>query len=330
MRLKVILTAIGTILLSIAYLCLGSIVLGPAEVLNAIFKNHGVYSMIVLDVRLPRLLGCFLVGSALSASGLILQTLFRNPLVEPYTLGVSSGALFFVGLGIVLGFSLFRIGPSPLFSLSNAVIGSTLTLMVLTAVAPRLTTMQLLIVGVSIAFLYSAGIEVLTSIAELEKLPFLYLSMLGTLSGSSWERVIPCIPLTFLCLIVIWALSKRLNALILGETYAITMGISVRAIRALGVFLAGLLTSISTVIAGVVGFIGLVTPHIARLLYKTSRIDVLLPHVVLIGSLLTLASDLIARLALLPHELPLTAVTSVFGVPMLIHLVLRRGRDYAV
>ena len=319
------------ILLTILYINIGSITLNPIETITCLFNGKKcILNNIIFEIRLPRVLGCFIIGISLSISGLVLQTIFRNPLVEPYVLGIASGSMFFTGLVIILGISIFNIIPTLPLHLTGSIIGSLITLFIISILSSRLSIIQLLIIGLVISFLYTAGIEILVSIAELEKITYLHLALLGTLSGITWSKIYITLPILSICILLLLVNLKWLNCLLMGIDYAYTMGVNIKYIQLLSILITGILTSISVFLAGIVGFIGLAAPHIARLLCKSSRIEVVLPNTILIGSILTIVSDLLARTILLPRELPITAITSLFGAPFLAYLILRFRREYVI
>ena len=324
------LSFLALVIVTLLSICLGSTTLNPLDAIMNLIKGDETLRFIILDVRLPRVIGCIVVGIALAVSGLILQTIFRNPLVDPYTLGIANGALFFVGLGVLLGFKLFNVFPTMPLYITYSTIGSIITLMLIVMLAPVLTTIQLLIVGITLSFIFSAATHILIAFAELEKVAYFHLAILGTFSGITWDKLMFTIPIISICLVVVVLQAKWLSTLIMGEEYAMTMGTNVKVMRFLAILCVGILVAISVTLAGVVGFIGLATPHIARLMYRTSRFDFLYLRVVILGALLTVVSDTIARLILLPRELPITSITSLFGAPLLTYLILRSRRDYAV
>ncbi len=322
-------TTFSVLLLLVSFflsLCLGSTPLSPHDLI----APNDAARVVIYEIRLPRAIASAIGGACLALSGLVLQTIFRNPLVDPYILGIASGAVFFIGLGVLLGITVLNVIPAmPVFA-GCSVIGSLVTLAIISALARRLTTMQLLIAGVVISFLYSAGTHILISIAELERIAYFHLAVLGTFSGATLDRDIVAAAMAAPCVVALVLCSKWLNAMLMGETYAMTMGVNLSALRLTSVFATGVLTSASVLLGGIVGFIGLAAPHIARLLFRTSRVDVLLPQTVVIGAFLTLTSDVVARVVLLPRELTITAVTSLFGAPLLAYLVMRHRREYVI
>lgn len=305
----------------------GSVSIDLLSILNGKASNSVKY--IFYEVRLPRTLATLLGGTSLAISGLVLQTLFRNPLVDPYIIGIAGGSTFFMGLTLLLGISMFGVFPNMPLYLSSSIIGALITLTIITVLAPKLSITQLLIIGIVINYLYHAGITLIMTIAEIERIAQFHIALLGSFSGSSWIRVeVSLIPI-LTCTVLSIIFSKWLTPLIMGEAYAHTMGVNVKFVRTIYITLTGILTALTVYLAGIVGFIGLAAPHIARLLYRTNRVDYLIIPTILIGSLLTTCSDITARILLTPRELPITAITSLFGAPLLAYLIVRLRREYA-
>jgi iron complex transport system permease protein len=284
------------------------------------------------ELRVPRALLCLFVGAALGVGGTLMQALFRNPIVEPGLVGTSSGAAFGAALCFVLG-SALHLGASPWLLPAFACLGGVVSTALVFALAqggsgsggaPRSGVVALLLTGLAVNALFLSGIGFLTYIARDPQARSIAFWNLGTLSGADWRTVeivgIATVGGTLLAL----RYAKPLNALMLGEEEATYLGVEVRRLKwiVLGVNVA--MVAIATAFTGVIGFVGLIVPHILRLLGGADNRYLILGSALLGGTLLSLA-DLVARVTLRPAELPIGIVTSVIGVPVFLSL-LRRGR----
>ncbi len=316
----------GAILLSIA---LGAVRIPISQVFNIMVTGNSknpLYLTIVKDVRMPRTFAAVIGGALLAVSGLFLQVFFRNPIVGPYVLGISSGATLVVGLVILAGYVIFKLTfLSPYVIFIAAFIGALLvTFFISIAASVVRSAVTLLIIGLMISYICTAVTNVLIAFAEKERVHAFVLWTLGSFAGYLWDQVsftyIASIPL----LIISICLLKDLNVLLLGEEYAKSMGVNIKYVRLAVVTTASLLTALVTGFAGPVAFIGLAVPHMARLLFKTSDVRVLFFASLLIGGIITVACDTAARLIFAPIELPISAVTSLFGAPIVIALLIKR------
>ena len=306
---------------------LGSVKIPPEELWETLFHQGGqVYQKVVWEIRLPRALAAAFGGAALATAGLLLQIFFRNPIVDPYVLGVSSGATLVVALLMLTGLVLGG-GPVPPYILSAAALaGAAAVVGLIVAVANRVkNVVTLLVIGLMVGYLCSAGTSILIAFAEKEKLHGFVLWTLGSFSGFCWDETLVLGVGGAIFLGGAYFLCKPLNALLLGEDYAQSMGVKIKMLRVLIVLFSSGLAALVTAFAGPVAFIGLAGPHLARLALGTSDNRLLIPATMLVGGLIATACDLVARLAFSPVELPVSAVTAVFGAPLVISLLLRRG-----
>lgn len=309
-------------------IALGSLHIPLDEVKNVLFypgKGNSVYQTIIWKIRLPRSLATILGGAALSVSGLLFQVFFRNPLAGPFVLGVSSGASLFVALATLtcatLGFPTIY----PLFLFLTAFLGSLISMVLVLSFAPKVkSVVTLLLIGLMISYFCSAISSALMAFAEKERVHGFVLWMMGSFSNFRWDEVLILGVVGVPLLLGAFLTSKPLNAFLLGENYARSMGVNLKLLRIIIVLLASLLAALITAFAGPVAFIGLAVPHIARLSLRTSDSKVLIPGVILLGAVATGFCDLAARLIFSPIELPISAVTSFFGAPIVIGLLLRR------
>jgi len=264
-------------------------------------------------------------GAALAVSGLLLQIFFRNPIVDPYVLGVSSGATLIVATLMLTGFTM-GIGAVPPFFLSFAALAGALgVMMLIVAISSRVKhVVTLLVIGLMIGYLCSAVSNILVAFAEKENLHNFVLWTLGSFSGFGWDKVAILATAGGALLGAAYLLCKPLNALLLGEDYARSMGVNIKKLRMVIVLISSALTALVTAFAGPVAFIGLAGPHLARLTLGTSDNKILIPATILLGAMVTTLCDLLARITFSPVELPISAVTSLIGAPIVIGLLIRR------
>ena len=295
--------------------CSGSIWLWPFGDLSVMEQN------ILHAIRLPKAITAILAGAALSVSGLIMQTLFRNPLAGPYTLGVSSGAS--LGVALLTMLSVFSIQCSAFSIPIAACIGATLVLLLVLAVSKRVTNnVSLLIVGMMFGSIAGALVSLLQNFANPDALKLFIVWTLGSLSSVGWSDMQLMVPILVVgALFVVLAL-KPLNGLLLGEDYARGLGINVGRTRLFIVLATGLLAGGVTAFCGPIAFIGVAVPHIARGIFKTSNHRITIPACVLIGACLLLVCDVLCSLAVYP--LPISTVSALFGAPIIIWIILKK------
>ncbi|UCE69594.1 MAG: iron ABC transporter permease [Flavobacteriaceae bacterium] len=318
----------------LANLSLGSVHIPLEDTLKALTGSDAgkeSWGYIIWNYRLPKALTAVLVGGGLSLSGLLMQTLFRNPLAGPFVLGVSSGASLGAAL-LIMGASLLGgIGGGLLASdVSLAIasgLGSLLVLLTVLLVSARLKdAMALLIVGLMFGSITAALVTVLSYFSAAEQLQQYIFWSYGSVGNLSWNQV-GLLSIFFLVGTGISiALLKALNALLLGEKYAATLGISLPRTRNWTILATGVLAGGITAFAGPIAFIGLAVPHLARQLLGSQDHRVLLPAVLLYGGLLMLVCDMIAQIPFSAYVLPINAITSLVGAPVVIWLLVRRKR----
>lgn len=292
-------------------------------------------AVIVHQVRIPRTVTASLCGAALGLAGLQMQTLFRNPLADPFVLGVSSGASLAVaavtlatGSGVATLIAT-RLGLSGrLAVVAVAVCGSMVT-MGLVLVAGRFvkSSTTLLLLGVMISYLAGALQTVLVSAAAPQELARFVQWGFGSYRGVTWADIQVMAPVLLLGIAAVFLTTKPLNALLLGERYAASLGVELRRTRVAIIAASSILAGTVTAFAGPIQFIGIVIPHLARGVFRTSDHRVLIPGCVLIGASMATLADVVSQLPVAP--LPLNAVNALFGAPLVLAVLLRRGRDGA-
>jgi iron complex transport system permease protein len=325
---------IGVAFLFLLNISLGSINIPIKDVYTSLL--HGTcskesWNYIILNYRLPKAIVAILIGIGLSISGLLMQTLFRNPLAGPYVLGLSSGASLGVAV-VILGASLLPISLSEFFLSSFGIIiasslGSFFVLISVLVIAKRLRdTMAILIVGLMFGSLTSAIVGSLTyfsSAEQLQKFTFWSLGNLGNLTWNSIGILTCCVTLGIL--LSVFSI-KPLNALLLGENYARSLGINYKKTKYIILFATSILAGSITAFVGPIAFIGLAVPHIAKLVFQTSNHKILFWSTLLFGAIIMLICDSITQIPGTEIILPINAITSIFGAPIVIWLLVRKRK----
>ncbi len=320
------LTLLLTLLLNIA---LGQVQIPIQEILKAIFGEHSsktTWDYIIINFRVPKAITAILVGVGLSISGLLMQTLFRNPLAGPYVLGLSSGSSLGVALVILSSsFFGFQIADSGIGIILASCLGSFAVLLLVLIISQRLRdTATILIIGLMFSSFTSAFVGVLTYFSSAEQLQKFTFWSMGNIGNLSWQNIL----ILTLCVFVGTLLSlfsiKSLDALLLGENYAKSMGLNLKKSRFIIIVATSILAGSITAFAGPIAFVGLAVPHLAKLLFQTSNHKVLFWSTMLIGAIIMLFCDTVSQLPGLDFTLPINAITSMIGAPVVIWLLVRR------
>ena len=313
------------LLLALLDICCGSVWISPLSTFNSQLST--LNSQLLLQLRLPKMLTAILAGASLSVAGLMMQTLFRNPLAGPYILGVSSGASLGVALVTMLGtlaFSPLRlIASSPNSLIAAAIFSSLLTMLLVMAFAKRIrSNVTLLIVGMMVGNIAGALVNMIQNFANPDSLKLFIVWTLGSLSGVSWEEL----PTLAICIaiatIVVLMLIKPLNGLLLGEDYARGLGINVERTRWMMVLASCLLAGSVTAFCGPIAFIGVAVPHIARGFFATSNHRLTVPASALIGANILLICDILCNIG--TYSLPISTMSALFGAPIILWIVLKK------
>ncbi|MCQ2345175.1 MAG: iron ABC transporter permease [Paludibacteraceae bacterium] len=309
------------VLLFLLDLCSGS---SWINIWYALQNTDSLDARILADIRLPKALTAILAGIALSVSGLMMQTLFRNPLAGPYILGVSSGA----GLGVALVTMVGTIWVGSMVSnwaiSLSAIVGATLVLLLVLFIARRVrSNVSLLIVGMMFGSVAGALVNLIQNYANPDSLKLFIVWTLGSLNSVGWSELPILLSVVFFGSILTISLMKPLNGLMLGENYARGLGIHVNRIRVMIVLATGLLAGGITAFCGPIAFIGVAVPHIARGIYHTSNHRQIIPAVALIGADILLICDVVASATTYP--LPISTVSALFGAPVIIWIILHQN-----
>lgn len=327
--MRMILLVAATLLLIAGNLFFGAIHIPPADVVTALTGDagDGPIRFIVLESRLPQALTALLAGAALASSGLMLQTVFRNPLAGPSILGITSGASLGVALVLLMFGGVISVGFESLGGgvavTAGALAGSFAVMLLLIALSARIrNNLTLLITGMMAGYLASSLVTLLSSISTAQSIRSYVVWGMGTFSGVSMSQMPWFALLVSVGLLMSMLLAKPLNLLLLGDSYATNLGVDVRRVRHILLLATGLLSAVVTACCGPIGFIGLAMPHIARMLFRTDNHLVLMPATMLCGGILALLCNL---LSVLPdgNVIPVNALTPIAGVPVVIYVILK-------
>jgi len=317
------LLAIGLFLADLAW---GSIHISLSEIISVFFGKgaEGINSEILLNFRLPKAITAVLAGASLSVAGLMMQTLFRNPLADPYILGVSSGA----SLGVALVMMAAAFLPVAFVSsgwalIAAAIIGASIVLVLVVGVSFKVNNaVSLLIVGIMFGTIASSFVSVLQNFSNPDAIKLFVMWTFGSLSAVTWNYMTVLLPVVLVGLGLAFYLQKKLDGLLLGENYARGLGISITKTRFLIVLATGLLAGGITAFTGPIAFVGVAIPHIARGVFRTSLHRILLPACVLLGASLLLVCDIISQIP--TYTLPINTISALFGAPIIIWIILKR------
>jgi iron complex transport system permease protein len=310
---------------------IGSYPISFSDLLKAIFSPSTLDNQVVLIVnqyRIPKAFTAILAGAALSVSGLQMQTVFRNPLAGPYILGVSSGASLGVAL-VVLGTGGF-IGWESVSILSSwgivaaAWLGSALVLMLIIAISARIREiMTILIMGILISSAISALVNILQYYSNEATLKSFVIWTMGSLGSVTNPQLSVLIPSVLVGIAIAFLCSKFLDAFLLGENYAQSLGMNIRFARTMVFFSTAILAGSITAFCGPIGFIGIAVPHIARIMLQSAKHSLLIPATILIGAIIMLLSDILSQLPGSQRILPINSVTALLGIPIVIWIIIR-------
>jgi iron complex transport system permease protein len=313
---------------------LGSVFIPIKKVAFTLIGDQNIkesWQYIVLNYRMPKAIVAVLVGGGLGVSGLLMQTLFRNPLAGPYVLGLSSGASLGVAI-VILGASLFggafanfMLHKSSLIIASS--IGSFLALLAVIIVSSKVKdTMAILIIGLMFASVTAALVNVLSYFSSAEELKRYVFWGFGSLGNLTWNEL-KFLGITFMIGIGLTIYSiKSLNILLLGDNYAQSLGLNLKKTRFIIIIATSVLAGSITAFVGPIAFVGLAIPHLTKLFFNTSNHNILIPAVILSGSILMLVCDSISQLPMSDFTLPINAITSLFGAPVVIWLLVRKKK----
>jgi len=327
----IVIMAIVTVLVSMYAITVGSYSITFEEVYQNIWywitgtepddvtKYH-----IAVEVRLPRILTAILAGFGLSVAGTTMQGMLKNPLADPYTMGISSGAGFGAALAIILGFEIIAGGGIVVNAFIFAIIPAAVILMLSKMHTASPTVM--ILCGIGMMYLFDAMTQLFMITAHPEDMSVVYQWMVGSITGTDFSSVVLIFIIVLAGTFVIQSLSKQLNAMGLGDESAKSLGINVENRRMILMLVLTLVAASIVSFTGIIGFVGLVSPHIARIFVGTDN-RYLIPAAALVGSLLLVVADIISRTIVAPNLLPIGVVTSCIGGPLFLFLILKARKE---
>ncbi len=306
----------------------GSVKIAVGDIFSIIFRRVGdetAYN-IIWRIRLPRILMAALLGGALSLAGFLLQTFFSNPIAGPFILGISSGAKMFVAFTMI--YCLEYAGRvSSLALVIAAFAGSMLSIGFVLLLSKKIKSMSVLLIGgIMIGYICSAITDFMVTFADDTDIVNLHGWSLGSFSGMTWDNFSMAVVIVLTTFVLTFLLSKPIGAYQLGEAYAQSMGVNIRLFRVALILLSSVLSACVTAFAGPISFVGIAVPHLMKRLLQTAKPIIVIPAVFLGGAVFCMFCDLIARTAFAPTELNISTVTSIFGAPVVIGMMLRRSR----
>jgi iron complex transport system permease protein len=310
-------------------LCVGSVHIGPGQVfqslVDAVTGRHSLSSreeLIVFSVRLPRIIFAGIVGAALSLGGVVFQALLRNPLADPYVLGISGGSALGAIIGILIGASSFYLGV-PLLAFFGALATVFLVFVVSGGTRGPLLDNSLLLSGVVVNAFFSAAILFFLSIVNSMELHSITFWLMGDLSRASIEEIYVAAVCLLIGFIVLYRQARKLNLIVQGDETALQLGVNVTNTRQWILIVTSLITSVAVSLAGIIGFVGIMVPHMMRLVFGSDH-RLLIPVAALFGASFLVAADTAARVVLAPAELPVGVITALCGAPYFIFLLKRK------
>ncbi len=305
---------------------LGSVDVSVKDIIKILFNrggNDADYS-IIWKVRLPRIAAGIILGGALTLSGFLLQTFFNNPIAGPYVLGISSGSKMMVAIVMITVLSKYHAVSSGVL-IAAAFAGAMLSMGFVLIISRKVKKASMLIVcGVMIGYICSATTDIMITFANDANIVNLHNWSLGSFSGTSWRDVRVMAMVVMSASAIVFLMSKSIGAYQMGESYAQNMGVNIKLFRVMLILLSSFLCACVTAFAGPISFVGIAVPHLVKSFLKTSKPLIVTPMCFLGGSVFCLGCDLIARVLFAPVELSVSSVSSVFGVPIVIYIMLRK------
>lgn len=318
---------LGVIAFLLLNICIGTVQIPLSELKNAVMDGDSKLGRIVLDIRAPRSFAAMILGGALALAGYLLQTFFHNPIAGPFVLGISSGAKMVVALVMV-----FLMGQS--ISVSSgmmilaAFVGAMISMGFVLLMSRRVSRMSMLVVsGVMIGYICSAITELVVTFAEDSDIVNLHNWSRGSFSGITWSNVGVMTVVVLVSTVIIFLMSKPLEAYQLGDSYAQNLGVNIKALRILMVILSSILSACIVAFAGPISFVGIAVPHLVKAMLKSAKPILMIPACFLGGSVFCMFCDLLARMMFAPTELSISTVTAVFGAPVVLWVMVKRNKE---
>ncbi|WP_352420197.1 iron ABC transporter permease [Proteiniborus sp.] len=337
-KIKIIILIILLILAILFSITVGAIGIPLVDTIKILLNKIGFLSskvdisnikesniFIILNIRLPRILLAALVGSVLSVAGSSYQAIFKNPMADPYVMGTSSGAAFGATIGLVLGLSqsLLGFGLTSIFAFIGA-LATTLIVYTLARTGNKISTTSILLAGIVMSSILSSGISIMM-IFNHNELDKIIAWTMGSFNAASWKQIAIIIGPVVVGLVILMSLSREMNAIAMGEEDAQNIGVNVELVKKLILILASLLSACVVAVSGIIGFVGIIIPHLFRLLFGADH-KILLPASAIGGGMFLLLSDTLARTLVPGVEIPVGVITSIFGGPFFLYL-LRKSKN---
>ncbi len=337
-----ILVTIGIVVGLMLSLGIGSVYIPPKEIAKMLLNKIPFFAgrlsenwsitneAIVLHLRLPRVILAFLVGAQLSAAGVIYQGIFRNPMADPYIIGASAGASLGASLGILFfpSFKILGIGSTPFFAFIGS-LGTVFLVYSLASIGGRTYSFTLLLSGVAVSSFLSAIVSFFMYFSD-KKLHNIYFWLMGSFASQSWNEIYINLPYAILGFAMAFCNLRALNILQLGEETAFFTGVDTERLKRVSLTAAALLTASAVAVSGVIGFVGLIIPHVTRMIIGPDHRQ-LFPLSTLIGGLYLMLADTVSRVIIAPTELPVGILTALFGGPFFIYLLFqKKNKDYRI
>ena len=322
-----LLLGIGVLVFAVINVCIGTVKISPEDIKAAISGQQIKNGRILWDIRMPRTMAAMILGGALGLAGYLLQTFFHNPIAGPFVLGISSGAKMVVALVMV-----FLMGQairvSSVILIAAAFLGAMISMGFVLLMSRKVDNMSMLVVsGVMIGYICSAVTELVVTFANDAEIVNLHNWSRGSFSGMTWDNVFVMVVVIAVTFVIVFFMSKPLDAYQLGESYAQNMGVNIRLLRAALVILSSILSACIVAFAGPVSFVGVAVPHLVKSLLGSVKPILMIPACFLGGSVFCLLCDLLARILFAPTELSISTVTAVFGAPVVLWVMIRRSRE---
>lgn len=329
-----VICAVLAIILFFVSLCVGTLELSPSEVFTLFFDHiKGDISPeqtyddnIIWNFRVPRALFAIIAGIALSISGAVMQSVMKNPLADPYTTGVSSGAMFGVAVAMILGLSVGKAGSYGITL--NAMVFSMVPIALIVIMAPffRKSPATLILSGVAISFLFNSATSLLMVATDSATLSVVYQWMVGTFTDKGWDIIPISLTVTIIGIVILMPLSKKINIMTLDDKDAKSLGVNVENLRIVCLVVLAAMTSVIVSYVGIIGFVGLVIPHMIRIMLGADN-KYLLPASGMFGAVFLLGCDIIARSLDIGMSVPVGVVTSAIGAPIFMYLIIKQKRS---
>lgn len=328
LTITIIVGLLLTVVLSLASLTHGTAEFGLEDILNLLLNRGNVRNIdLIINTRVPRIITAIVIGASLSVAGAVMQNIFRNPLVDPYITGIASGAAFTASLSTLLGITF--LSPSSSYALPTMAFIGAVTALTLTLLFSRLgggAYTTFLLSGVAVSFLFSSATTIVVTVSAGKTYGIIFW-LFGSLITSSWRYVYIMAPVTAIVMGYVLFNARRLNIIMLGEDEARQLGVNVPLLRKTMIISLSLLTSISVAFNGIIGFIGLIAPHISRMM-SGEDYRILLPSSIFIGASILVLADMTARTIIAPAELPIGAITSSIGAPIFLILLTKAYKKH--